>query len=475
MLSSTSIIGMTNRFPKSFATDGVIILLLALLLRVPFFIISSSQPMQRQQAEDSHGYMDLAMNLNKGLGFGRYFQTNSAQPEVWVPELYRTPGYPAFLAAVTRNPNENAAPAVVLQVLLELALCLTVFSVSYLTFGRVPGLVAGVLAAVDLQAISLANLLLSELSFTIVLVAAVFTASQLLKKRGMIWGLVTGLLIAVSVFIRPTTLYLPVFVAGFLAFCALRRRQWVHLATAVIVLAAAYGPIAGWMARNKAKCGAFALTSVTQSGPLGPAAAIRARESGVSLSRAINEICERASVDFWRVHFVVISKEEQKRIADVCIPIIRAHPSVLLKEYVVRTANLLVGPEKYMLQVLGLPPISFGFVEKHSGEQPGRSGLGMALLGVEVLFTLLVYAGVCRTLWQVWKGRHLPGWIWAGFWFAAYVIAISAAICVGDPRYRWPGIPLLILVAAASFTRPRTESAVAAESGEEKISAAKVA
>ena len=466
---------MNNRVSKTFAVDALAILFLALLLRVPFFIISSSQPMQRQQAEDSHGYMDLAMNLNKGLGFGRYFQTNSAQPEVWVPEFYRTPGYPTFLAAVTRNPNENAAPAVILQVLLELALCLTVFSVSYLTFGRVPGLVAGVLAAMDLQAISLANMLLSELSFTIVLVAAVFTASRLLKKRGMIWGVVTGLLIAASVFIRPTTLYLPVFVAGFLAFSALRRRQWVHLATAVIVLAAAYGPIVGWMARNKAKCGAFALTSMTQAGPLAPAASTLSKVEKIPLDAAIGELCQKAGVDAWQVHFVPISKAEQKRMRDVSVPIIRAHPSVLLKEYVVRTANLLVGPEKYMLQVLGLPPISFGFVEKHSGEQPGRSGLGMALLGVEVLFTLLIYAGVCRTLWQVWKGRHLPGWIWVGFWFAAYVIAISAAVCIGDPRYRWPGIPLLILVAAASFTRPRTESAAEAESGEEKISAAKVA
>lgn len=465
--------GMKNRIPKTFAMDGVIVMLLALLLRVPFFMISSDDPTQRQQAEDSHGYMDLAQNMNKGLGFGRYFQTNAAQPEFWVPEFCRTPGYPTFLAMTTRNPNESAETAVVLQALLELALCLTIFSVAYLSFGRVPGIVAGVLAAMDLQAISLANMVMSELTFTIVLVAAAFAASQLLKKRGMIWGLVTGLLIAASVLIRPTTLYLPIFVAGFLAFRAVWRREWVHLATAVIVFAAGYAPVVGWMARNKAKCGAFALTSMTQSGPLGPGAATLSKVEGVSLDAALVELCKRADVDFWQIRFMPISKEKQKRIAEVSMPIIHAHPKVLVREYVVRTANLLVGPEKYMLQVLGLPPISFGFVGKHSGEEPGNSGIGMALLGLHVLFTLVIYALVCRTLWQVWRGRYLPGWIWAGFWFAAYVIAISAAVCVGDPRYRWPGIPLLILVGAASFTRPRTEPAMGLEGDREKEPAAK--
>lgn len=435
----------------------MLILLFALLLRVPFFVISSAQPTQRQQAEDSQGYMDLAQNLNKGLGFGRYFQTNSAQPQFWLPEFCRTPGYPVFLAMAAHNPNENAKSAVVLQVLLELALCMTVFGISYATFGRVPGLIAGGLAAVDLQAITFANLLLTELLFTIILVAAAFAASRLLGKRGMIWAAVTGLLIAASVFVRPTTLYLPVFVAGFLAFCAFRRRQWVHLATAVIVLAASYGPLVGWMARNKAKCGAFALTSITQSGPLMQAATTLANVKGISLNSAMDQICDKAQVDPWRLRFVPVSKEERQRIADASMPIIRAHPATVLKEYIVRTANLLVGPEKYMLQVLGLPPISFGFVEKHSGESPGNSGIGMAVLGFQVFFTLVIYALVCRTLWQAWKGRHLPGWLWAGFWFAAYTIAISAAVCVGDPRYRWPGIPFLIMVAAAGFARPRAE------------------
>ncbi len=462
---------MTNSIPKTFYRDGALILLLTLLLRIPFFVISSSQP-ERQQSEDSQGYLDLAQNLNHGLGFGRDLQTNSVSTVVWVPELCRTPGFPWVVARLDREPNQSAAMTIWFQQLIEIALCLAVFAICYLSFGRAPGMIAGALMALDLQGITLANLLLSEMTFTACFIAAALTAGLMFKKNGLIWAAVTGLLIGASVLVRPTTLYLAAFIGMALFAGALWRRRWVYLAMAAIVVGTAYAPVVAWMARNQAKCGLFSMTTMTQCGALGQAASALARAKGIPLNDALAEVCDQANVSFWRMRFVAITPEEKKRVADVAGPIVRSHPKELLKEYVVRTANLMVGPEKYMLQVLGMPPISFGLVEKSNGAKQSSNGLGMALLGAQVLFTLVVYAGVLRTLWQTVRGRVFPSWVWVCFWFSMYTLGISAAVCVGDPRYRWPTIPLLIVVAAASWVRPQATQSVSVNSEEKTSSAA---
>jgi len=182
---------------------------------------------------------------------------------------------------------------------------------------------------------------------------------------------------------------------------------------------------------------------------------ILAKEKGISDSDALNELCDRAGVSYWRLRMVPISAEESKRIADASTPIIRAHPGALIKQYAIRTVNLVVGPEKYILQVLGIPPVTFGVLGKAKGAKASGTGLGLAVLAVEVLLILVVYAGVLKTLIQALKGQVFPAWVWVGFWFAVYTLGLSAAVCVGDPRYRWPVYPLLIMVAAASFARPR--------------------
>jgi len=202
-----------NLFTKSFVVDGAAILILAVILRLVFSINSGANPEERRLADDSKGYLELAQNLNKGLGFGRYFDTNAVQANstqtnldqtnsvpasasslTWVPEYCRTPGYPWILSVCARDPDRIPAAAVPLQQAIELLIWFTVFSVCYLYFGRVPGILAGILAALDLQGIALSNMLFSEITFTVVLVASVFTAARMLKERGAAWAAVTGLL-----------------------------------------------------------------------------------------------------------------------------------------------------------------------------------------------------------------------------------------------------------------------------------------
>jgi hypothetical protein len=445
-------------FRKRFAMDAGLVLGLAVILRLVFYLISNAQPEHRQHADDSLGYMTLAQNINNGLGFGRTVSTNDAMPEVWLPELCRTPGYPWLVAVTTHDVAQNNVPILALQNLMELAICGTVFALCYLAFGRIPGLSAGLLMAVDIQGIAFTDMILTETAFSIFYVAAAFTAAKIMGRRGMLWGTVTGLLLGLSVLIRPTTLYLPILIAFFLVGYAVYRRHFISVVTAVLVLGAGYAPVVAWMARNKSVCGEFTLTSVSRDGLLSCITAdTLAKGKGISSTAALKELSDRLNVNRAQVRFSAFSSEDEKRIKKATLETIREYPVGFTSQLLVKSVNLLFGPDKYVLQVLGIPQTSFGIM--HDSSATGNQW-GILLLGFEVIFTLVVYAGVLRTLLQAWRGRSFPMWVWSCFWVALYVLGISAALCAGDPRYRSPTMPLLIIVAAASMVRRSPEPAV---------------
>lgn len=447
----------SRRLPRTFAADAAAVFILALILRLLFFGISSSHPVERQQVEDSRGYLMLAQNMNQGLGFGRYLPMNPGQPEVWVPELCRTPGYPWLIAASARDVMADGVRVLWLQHLMGLAICGAGFTLCYLGLGRIPGVVAGLMLAVDIQGIALANIFLTETVFTLLLLAAALSASKLMGQRGLLWAAITGSLLASSILVRPTTLYLPLIIAVVLVTCAICQRRYLLCATALLVLGIGYAPAVAWMARNRSQCGEFTLSSVSRDSFLSYHAALTLEKAkGISNAAALKEICSHIGLERSRVRFSALSGEENSRITGITRQLIRDYPGAFASQFLKRTGNQMLGPEKLTLQVLGLPAVSFGVLEKNdSAPQRNNSWLGAFLLAFEVLMTLAVYAGVAWSFFLVLRRRSFPAWVWTSFWFAAYTLAISSATCVGDPRYRWPAMPLLIIVAAAALA-PRS-------------------
>jgi 4-amino-4-deoxy-L-arabinose transferase-like glycosyltransferase len=213
---------------------------------------------KRSLRDDSHRYLTLADNLLRYSAFGkreeeglvhttmarlRASNGTSPQPDAngLLPEHFRTPGYPAFLAAI-EIVTEDARAVVAAQCLLGASLALMVASIA-LAFGipRRGAILAGVLWALHPALVTFDLLILTESLFNFCTVLAIFLAA---RARGAFGWCASGLLMGLAGLVRPLgLLYLP-----FALLLALRRQlRWT---TATLMIMTALVPSALWAFRN---------------------------------------------------------------------------------------------------------------------------------------------------------------------------------------------------------------------------------
>jgi hypothetical protein len=195
---------------------------------------------------DSATYLGPAYNMLRGDGF-------ITSPGT--PEFFRTPGYPLFLLpflAVTAS----VVPILLTQHLLNAALSIAVYFFARRFSGsRAAGLTAGIIFALDLPTIHLANKVLTETLFTSMLFA-LWALVMRTRRTGATTGalLLAGVLAGGLVLVRPVAILYFAVPALFLFWTAGRR-------AAVFVLVALVIPI-GWGLRNRVESGVFTMSTV---------------------------------------------------------------------------------------------------------------------------------------------------------------------------------------------------------------------
>jgi hypothetical protein len=185
---------------------------------------------------DSFTYLAPAKMLLAGHGFAM---------KPGLPETQRTPGYPLLLAAF----GTRVLPVIVLQHLLDIALCVAVYFF-VLRYGRFAAITAALLVAIDPPTIHYANKVLTETVFTALLFVAFWLAGQ--ARAPVLHGLLTGAL----VLIRPVAIAWFVVIA---ILYAMRRVPWRTIA--IFVVAALALPLA-WAARNRIVAGNFTVSTI---------------------------------------------------------------------------------------------------------------------------------------------------------------------------------------------------------------------
>jgi 4-amino-4-deoxy-L-arabinose transferase-like glycosyltransferase len=192
-----------------------LVLLLALLLRIGWGMVQPAQVDSR--LPDQHEYLQLAQNLLAGDGLkfhdGRFGQDLYA---------YRSPGYPLFLAATGASPR----PARLAQALLDTSTILAVYLLAGRWLTRGASLLAAIAVALNPFLIYFSGLILSETMFVAMLV---WGMALLAWRRSWPLG---GLLLALSVLVRPSALFLPALLAFLAAFMHRERPGWRPGATA---------------------------------------------------------------------------------------------------------------------------------------------------------------------------------------------------------------------------------------------------
>lgn len=160
---------------------------------------------------DSFGYRQLALNLLQHGVFSR----NEAAPFEF--EVFRTPGYPALLALLYFLFGTAQLPVVLVQALLGGLTGLVVFFIGRRLFSQETGVLAALFASLDMAGIGMANSLMSEVLFGLLLVLGVWLILRSLAVPAPGWDAVlAGLVLAVAAFVRPLGYYLVPLLASLL-------------------------------------------------------------------------------------------------------------------------------------------------------------------------------------------------------------------------------------------------------------------
>jgi len=201
---------------------------LAFLYRVPVILTGDSQ---------SHYLPGF------DLAFGNEFE----------PELRRPPGYAAFVAGVILLLGEELRGLAFAQHVLGVGMVALTYALGVMTFGRVAGLLGGLLVALNGALLLSGQSVMTETLFTALLLATVLTLLLAGKTGHWAWALVAGVTLGAASLTRPVAQALVVLVP--LAFLIYSRRPWRIVRGTVLVglgVAILLGP---WMLRNLSEHG----------------------------------------------------------------------------------------------------------------------------------------------------------------------------------------------------------------------------
>lgn len=168
------------------------------------------------------------------------------------PGSMKAPGYPVFLAAVRVFAGGRLFAALVVQCVAGAAIAGIVVVLGRRFFGETAALIGGYLVALDPASVLIANCLLSDIPFALLLALGVWTMLRAFHNPGVRWPLASGILFALATLARPIGVFLPFLAVPFLVL--IDRRGGRSLAAQAARLAAFLAPwIAGvvlWIARG---------------------------------------------------------------------------------------------------------------------------------------------------------------------------------------------------------------------------------
>jgi len=218
------------------------ILLIGLALRALLFS-AAIRDEDRAFTADSRDYWDLSREVFDG----RYVSDR------WVlrqPEIFRTPGYPAFLTLGRHIPwrpgraISSWRASLAIQVFLDLHLILVTFALGRELAGHRAGLWAALLFAVSPLAVGASCRLLSDSVFAFLLTTALWAFAVHLKRTDWRSLLATGALLGLACYVRPIGLAM----TAVFALVLLSQPRRLRRAGALLgVVGALVGP---WVVRN---------------------------------------------------------------------------------------------------------------------------------------------------------------------------------------------------------------------------------
>lgn len=424
---------------------------------------------------DGHYYEFGARRIAAGLGYSDDVMV--AGHPVWHPWCHYPVGYSAFLGFFYWLFGAKIPVANAVNVTVGACVPLTTWLLGTTCLSRGRARAAGLIAAFHPGLVLYSALTMSEpLASTLTLLAFFVAARE--KKRPMLALAGAGLLLGVSVLVRPTAL----FCAPFLLFAGLRRsdfslgRAYVakrfFLATAVVV-ATTLLPVLPWTARNCRVMDGCALVSTNAGWNLAIGAFPRATGRFETLRSAdgCRDVTGQVQQDrCWLIYGIGYIKKEPLRFLSL-VPkklgytfdhesfqveyLHEAKPALWPEEKRAKGRELLSNAHRVLLVCAAFGAVAFAPRRRMQVALLGALALGVYLATSAKEPMFYPFAIVAFTLpFLPFPGRPE---LRAGIAMAAGLLgttALTHAIFFGEDRYHVVATPAMVLLACAAFRKP---------------------
>lgn len=304
---------------------------LALVLRL--ITLMFVLPKLRSNA-DPDSYRTLAQNLAAGKGLVSTAADGRELPNVW-----RTPGYPLFLAGLIRMFGDRLGLFLAVQCVLGALTCALTLVLASRWLRHGAALVAGLLVAIDPNSVLRCSDIRTETLFTLLIVGG---ACVIVWRSDKMWGwLATGLLWSLATMTRPIAVWIWVVA---LVIVVGQRVSWRDRGFYLAAFLIGFLPLEGlWVARNHAISGRYFISTIPTHNLMFRALGVEAERQGRKLEDLQHEFyAQHGDLQFFDdpVRFEQ-SLRDYKQFASEHL---FSAPLHLAKEAVVGCGKLLFGP-----------------------------------------------------------------------------------------------------------------------------------
>jgi len=220
-----------------------LIILIAIILRVTFFIIAQPWNTDIEQnriiRSDAIGYHELAISILNDFTFELNGQKNS----------FRTPGYPVFLAIIYSIFGVKPYIVLIFQIIINIFSILIVYQISKNLFNKEIALISSFLFSIDPHTILYTCELFTETLFTFIVLLAFMYFIKALQSKKMKYFALTGLLFGISTLIRPITQLIPFFIIGVILIYS-KFDLKIKVKSSIIIVFSFLLTISPWIYRN---------------------------------------------------------------------------------------------------------------------------------------------------------------------------------------------------------------------------------
>lgn len=365
----------------------------------------------------------------------------------------RTPGYPAFVAAVYALFGVQPWVVLALHVLVDATTIALTYALGLWLFSPIVASAASLLLAVDPTSLFTSSSLLTDSLFALLFLCSVALFLRGLDAARLRWALATGLALGLAAWVRPSAQYLPVL----LVFAALCRAGWPwrrRIAFGCATVLAFLLTISPWLVRNHQQFDAWGLATVKGETLLNwQAAFMLVWRDHKTVEAVRKELAQEARAAGWVEGgnpFANAAVQEQ-----VALRHIRANPeayaSAMLRGMAFMYLNTgtdriagklgIVDPTAPRVNRRNDPSLSSMFERALRDKGPARLALGAALATINLLQYALALAGC----WIAWRN---PRWRWLALFFMLLVAYFTVTSGVSaEARYKMPVTPLYLLLA----------------------------